>query len=173
MIRAAAGQDAAMVMRLFFYGTLLDPEVQALVLGRPLAADKLVPAVLRHFRRVYVAGHSYPMLLPHRGGHVEGAVALRLSQDEVADICRYEGDSYWLERREVFVTGRDGHAAAPTVAWLFRSAPTMRPSTRGWTLADWQARDKPAYLRDIRASGIADKAARQRSARDRADTSRL
>jgi gamma-glutamylcyclotransferase (GGCT)/AIG2-like uncharacterized protein YtfP len=148
-------------MRLFFYGTLLDGDVQSLVLGRRLTESELRPALLRHVRRVYVAGHPYPMLLPHRGGGVEGAVADRLSRDDLARIQRYEGDAYRLERHMVCLIGADGRPSAePVSAWLFRGAPAMRPSTREWRLAAWQARDKAAYLRDIRESGIADRSAR-------------
>lgn len=89
-------------MRLFFYGTLLDSDVQVAVLGRALAPPDLTPAVLRHFRRVYIAGRCYPMVVPHRGGLVEGAVADRLSPDDLARIARYEGADYRLERHQVW-----------------------------------------------------------------------
>ena len=137
-------------MRLFFYGTLLDPDIQSLVLGRVLD-DDCAPAELRHFRRVYIAGRRYPMLLPHRGGNVTGAVAARLGREDMARLCRYEGEGYRLERHAVFMIGGAGSAGAQAVsAWLFRSQPATRWSTRDWTLDLWQARDKAAYLRDVR-----------------------
>lgn len=141
-------------MRLFFYGTLLDADVQTLVLGRQLGESELRPALLRHFRRVYVAGRAYPMLLPHRGGTVGGTVADRLSQGELARVHRYEGDAFRLERQSVVPTGIEGQASAvPLSVWLFRGAPATRPSTREWRLAAWQTRDKMRYLRELRGSG--------------------
>lgn len=142
-------------MRLFFYGTLLDADVQALVLGRAFGSQELRPALLRHFRRVYIAGRAYPMLLPHRGGVVEGAVVDRLGQDDLARLQLYEGDGYRLERHSVVRAAGDGDTTEPLSAWLFRSAPATRPSTREWHLSPWQARYKAAYLREVRASGIA------------------
>ena len=138
-------------MRLFFYGTLLDPDVQSLVLGRVLGPRDLIPANLRHFRRVYIAGRAYPMILPHRGGVVDGTVAVHLSKDDLARVALYEGDDYRLERHAVFPTGEDQRpAVTPVFAWLFRSRPTTRPSTRAWQLSAWQAREKASYLRDTR-----------------------
>lgn len=135
-------------MRLFFYGTLLDPDIQSLVLGRVLDGRDCAPAELRHFRRVYIAGRRYPMLLPHRGGSVAGAVAARLGREDMARLCRYEGEGYRLERHSVIMV--DGAGGQAVSAWLFRSRPTTRWSTRDWQLDVWQARDKDAYLRDVR-----------------------
>lgn len=137
-------------MRLFFYGTLLDPDVQALVLGRALPGDELMPAELRHFRRVYIAGRLYPMVLPHRGEAVAGAFTATLSKDELARIAIYEGGDYRLERRTVYPRGENCVAAAPVTVWLYRTLPTARPSTREWLLPAWQVKDKAVYLRDTR-----------------------
>jgi hypothetical protein len=137
-------------MRLFFYGTLLDADVQALVLGRSLAAE-LVAAELRHFRRVYIAGRLYPMVLPHRGGTVEGAFTETLSKDERTRIAIYEGSDYRLERQSVYLLAEnDAAAAGPVPVWLHRSRSTTRPSTREWRLPAWQAKEKAVYLRDTR-----------------------
>jgi gamma-glutamylcyclotransferase (GGCT)/AIG2-like uncharacterized protein YtfP len=138
-------------VRLFFYGTLLDPDVQSLVLGRVLGAGDLTTAVLRHFRRVYIAGRSYPMIVPHHGGAVHGAVT-SLSRDELARIARYEGAGYRLERHGVWPHGADARSATtPVFAWLYRSRPDSRPSTREWRLSAWQAKDKAVYLRNVLA----------------------
>ena len=140
-------------MRLFFYGTLLDGDVQAAVLGRPLADRDLMPAVLRHFRRVYIAGRCYPMVVPHRGGLVEGAVAERLSPDDLARIAAYEGSDYRLERHQVFAgDAAQSFPSPPPVAravWLYRCRASARPSTREWHLAAWQVAEKSVYLRDM------------------------
>ena len=143
-------------MRLFFYGTLLDPDVQRAVLGRALAPSELAPAVLRHFRRVYIAGRCYPMVLPHRGGLVEGAVAERLSPDDLARIAEYEGADYRLERHQVFAlnagpSAPSGQAMARAV-WLYRCHPGARSSGRDWQLSAWQAGEKSLYLREMAAS---------------------
>lgn len=134
-------------MRLFFYGTLLDSDVQSLVFGRVLALNDLIPAVLHHFRRVYIAGRLYPMVVPHRSGLVVGAVATRLSRDDLARIAIYEGDDYRRERHQVFA----GDPPTAMAAWLYRSRPSARPSAREWRLASWQTSEKAIYLREIDA----------------------
>lgn len=142
-------------MRLFFYGTLLDRDVQSLVLGRPIGAARSHPAVLRHFRRVYVAGRLYPLLLPHRGGAVDGLVADGLSSAQINRIRDYEGGDYRLERHKVVllrpgeVNGETNRVLAD--AWLFRSRPDTRPSSREWRLAAWRDNHKAAFLREARA----------------------
>lgn len=142
-------------MRLFFYGTLLDSDVQSAVLGRTLAQCDLLPAVLRHFRRVYIAGRRYPMVVPRRGGMVEGAVVERLNRDDLARIAIYEGDDYRRERHLVFASDHEGPtirlAATPLAVWLYRSRPSARPSIREWRLASWQDSEKASYLREIDA----------------------
>ena len=138
-------------MRLFFYGTLLDPDVQTLVLGRALGPAELAPANLPHYRRVYIAGRAYPMILPHRGGAVDGAVAAHLSRDDMARIALYEGDDYGLERHMVIPLTADQQPSDAISAWLYRGRRHARPSTRPWQLAAWQAKEKASYLRDTRA----------------------
>lgn len=144
-------------MRLFFYGTLLDSAVQSRVLGRVLDRRDLMPAVLRHFRCVYIAGRSYPMVVPRRGGLVEGVVAEGLSRDDLARIANYEGDDYRRERHLVLASTLPGQSAqqpaqTPIAAWLYRSRPSARPSTREWRLAVWQDSEKAMYLREIDAN---------------------
>ena len=50
-------------MRFFFYGTLLDPDVTALVLGRRLPPAAFVPASLPGHARRRAKGVSYPILV--------------------------------------------------------------------------------------------------------------
>jgi hypothetical protein len=91
------------------------------------------------------------MVLPHRGGAVEGAVTLRLSRDELARIALYEGADYRQERHAVWPLAAAGQpATAPVFAGLYRSRPNTRPSAREWRLSAWQAKDKALYLRTVR-----------------------
>ena len=56
-------------MRFFFYGTLLDRDVTALVLGRRLPPQAFVPATLPGHSRWRVQGGSYPVV----GAAIRGA----------------------------------------------------------------------------------------------------
>jgi hypothetical protein len=61
-------------MRLFVYGTLLDPNVLATRGGDPLLTSCRAPAVLAGWCRVALRGGRYPTLRRHRNGQVQGAL---------------------------------------------------------------------------------------------------
>lgn len=134
----------------FVYGTLLDDAVRALVLGRGTA---LAPARLAGFRRVPVAGHSFPAVIADPRGRVEGALIAGVGVAEAARLSYFEGEAYQAVRREVERT--DGAAAE---AWLFVPAPRqpfgpgLKPRPGAWDLASWQRRHKAGYLRGVRAA---------------------
>ena len=68
-------------MRFFFYGTLLDRDVTALVLGRRLPPSAFEPAMLRGHSRRRARGVSYPVVVRDPRGEVSGAIWL------VDDVC--------------------------------------------------------------------------------------
>ncbi|MEE8559476.1 MAG: gamma-glutamylcyclotransferase family protein, partial [Alphaproteobacteria bacterium] len=78
-------------MRYFFFGTLMDPDVRALVIGGPAPASRIEPATLAGFRRVHVAGRSYPMLISDALGRVEGCLVRGLDGRARARIGQFEG----------------------------------------------------------------------------------
>lgn len=124
-------------MRYFFYGSLTDPDVLALVLGRPRA--RAVPAVLRGWRRWRVAGEAYPLIAPAPGERVEG-VAVDVAPAETRRLAWYEGDDY--EPRELEVELAGGARAA---AWVFVPKPNLAHAGELWDPAVW-AREHKAEL---------------------------
>lgn len=127
---------------LFFFGTLMDPDILGLVIGRPVDARELEPAGLSGFRRVRVQGASYPMLVPDPAGLVEGRLWRGGDRRERARLDAYEGPGYRLE--PVTVETRSGERVA---ALVYRAVPgALRPTEEPWELAAWQARFKPLYL---------------------------
>ncbi len=137
---------------LFVYGTLMDADVRTLVIGRPLEAEQLQPAVLKNMRRVYIAGRLYPMVVPRRGAAVQGFLLSGLSEDDYARLDAFEGVDYGRERQTVCPLAADGSESEPILAWLYRTRGVgPRPSPRAWELDAWRARDKAQFLRDARA----------------------
>lgn len=103
-------------MRLFVYGTLLDPAVLARRSGRPYAPWARA-ASLRGWRRVAMQGGRWPTLVRQRGGCVSGAVIV-LPAAAFGRIAAYEGPAYRLTRVVARADGRDTAA----LTWIAPAA---------------------------------------------------
>jgi gamma-glutamylcyclotransferase (GGCT)/AIG2-like uncharacterized protein YtfP len=134
--------------RYFFYGTLMDRMVLALVLGHtpPPAAAK--PASLDGYRRVFRSGASYPVLVPAPGEVVAGIVVEGLGQGDRRRLEAFEGRDYVLREMAVRV-GRGGLAPAR----VFMPRPRLPVSETPWTPADWRRRYRRQYLQRIARTG--------------------
>jgi hypothetical protein len=128
-------------MRFFFYGTLLDRDVTALVLGRRLPASRFMPAVLPGWSRWRVQGGSYPISLPDRKGSVAGAVVGGLSARDVACLAAYEGAGYRISSLKVRL-GR----TLTTVSVFEPIVSKLKPTARPWDLSLWQRQDKKIFV---------------------------
>ena len=128
-------------MRFFFYGTLLDSDVTAIVLGRRLPPQAFIPARLPGYSRWRVQGGSYPVSVPDRGGSVNGAVVGGLSARDVARLSAYEGPGYRVAALKVKIAGR-----MVTVSVFEPIQSRLKPSNRPWDLVLWQRRDKRAFV---------------------------
>jgi len=104
-------------MRLFLYGTLLDPAVLTRHAGRPL---RMTPADLPGWQRVRLRGTPYPTLVPGPG-RTRGAV-VRVDPRALRGLRRYEGPRYRLLPVAPLCAGR----RMPAHAWI-GDAPTRRP----------------------------------------------
>jgi gamma-glutamylcyclotransferase (GGCT)/AIG2-like uncharacterized protein YtfP len=100
-------------MRLFLYGTLLDPGTLAARGGHPEPPARLIQATLHGWRRVAMRGGRYPTLRRQRGGLVHGAV-IPAPAAVLARLMAYEGAAYRLVR--VVVDTPNGKTAART--WI-------------------------------------------------------
>lgn len=96
-------------MRLFVYGTLLDPARLCRFAGR---AVPLVPARLAGWRRVQLRGTGYPTLIRARGG-VDGAV-IEVGAAALRRLRAYEGPRY----RERRVAVRLARQRTTATLWL-------------------------------------------------------
>jgi len=130
---------------MFFFGTLMDPEVLSLVLGHPLDDLTRTPARIRNQRRVHVAGRSYPMLVPHPGGEVTGHLVTGLTPADRARLAYYEGWEYQVG--PVTVIPPSGQSVQ---AELYTCPPEIRPDRRPWRLDHWQRIHKAGYLPRLR-----------------------
>ena len=137
-------------MRFFFYGTLMDADLTARVLGRRLAPGALRPARLCGWRRAAAHAAAYPILLRCRGGDTAGRVLDRVSPAEGARLACYEGPGYRVRRGVAVLAGRRVGVR------LFVPLPgAYRVAAGGWSLARWRRRAKPAALAALTAPELA------------------
>jgi Gamma-glutamyl cyclotransferase, AIG2-like len=129
----------------FFYGTLLDRDVMALVIGRRLPPSAFVPARLKGHARRRAKGVSYPILVRDPGGKVEGVVVGGLTRRDVERLSAYEGPRYRIAPLKVTVGG-----ALKTVSVFEPKEQSFRPVAGVWDLALWQGRYKRPFVARIR-----------------------
>jgi len=79
-------------MKLFLYGTLVDPAGFGYCAGQPLRTPPL-PAVLPHYRRVLLRGARYPTLRRAPGQAVQGVI-MRVNADMLVRLQNYESGRY-------------------------------------------------------------------------------
>ena len=128
-------------MRFFFYGTLLDRDVAALVLGRRLPPQAYTEALLPGHVRRRVQGGTYPIVIPDPCGEVPGAIVGGLSDRDVARLAAYEGPGYRVAPLRVKVGGR------MTEVSVFEPVQSrLKPSPDLWDLTLWQRRHKRSFV---------------------------
>ncbi len=138
-------------MKLFFFGTLMDADVCDLVCGRRL--DRIEPATVRGFRRVYISGSHYPMLLRHPLGWVDGVLVRDVDARTVHRLQVYEGWEYDLHPLQVHTS-----TGETVMAHVFMCTPRVNADIREWRLDQWQRRHKRTTLTKTRR--LLDKALR-------------
>jgi gamma-glutamylcyclotransferase (GGCT)/AIG2-like uncharacterized protein YtfP len=125
------------MVRLFLYGTLLDPALLRKVAGR---AVPLTPATLKGWRRVLLQGTRYPTIRRARGS-VGGGLAI-VDRAALARLSAYEGPRYRLTR-VVVCTARGNQAA---FAWIAPGG-TLRPWDLEWPIVRCADRTRAAARR--------------------------
>ena len=129
----------------FFFGTLVDAEVRAVVLGRDVETTIVTEiAILEGYERLRVAEESYPTLRPAQGRTVQGIVARGLKPEDERRIAYFEGAEYQLVPKRVRLVG-----GAEVVARLFLD-PGDLTTSGPWDFVEWQERDKRALLEAAR-----------------------
>jgi hypothetical protein len=129
-------------MRFFFYGTLMDRDVVARVLARPVIREAMKPAILRGWRRTCVHGASYPIVLRDKASQVDGMTLDGISKVESERLSAYEGPRYSLIRAFA-----DLPQQGPRAVFLFvPRVGTFRATHEEWSLTAWQEMHKQKFL---------------------------
>ena len=133
------------LVRFFFYGSLLDPDVTALVIGRRLPPSAWTPATLPGYSRRKARGVSYPVAVRDPKGVVQGAVVSGFSQREVERLTAYEGPRYHTVPLKVRSRGR-----IVTVSVFEPKEMAFQAVDGEWSLQQWQRHDKRWFVERIR-----------------------
>jgi len=131
-------------MRLFVYGTRMDPDMREVVLGGAVWRAPGMPARLAGYRRDSILGGRAPALVAHPGGAVDGELVDGLDETALARAVHFEGTARYGTRRVAVVPlGR----SAAVEALAFLPGGGVRTTRRAWDLATWRRRHKVEFLR--------------------------
>lgn len=124
---------------LFFYGTLRDADVLAMVLGPERAT--LTPAVLDDHVAMAVAGETFPIIHAKIGAQAHGLLAENLS-DEAVERLNYFELGFGYELRSLAVRA----GARVVQAQVYFCPPGLFATDGEWDFAHWGQRQKPLFL---------------------------
>lgn len=132
-----------MVSSYFFYGTLRDPAVFALVVGQAQNCFRVRDAWLADHRCVCVEGERYPCLIASPGSTVQGIAVDRLDETARARVAFFEGAEYRTTRCRI--TLDDGQ---PCEAMVF-TGDSLAHTNEAWDFGAWRVREKALALGHI------------------------
>jgi hypothetical protein len=132
-------------MAYFFFGTLMDRDVLATVLDRPVARDELSRAWLHGYQRVRAANTSYPILVEAPGVVVGGVVFQPKDGRDDVRIRHFEEGEYAERWLIVHLAGGSRLAAR-----VFLALEVLQATDEAWDLAAWASAHKTAFLEQCR-----------------------
>lgn len=124
---------------LFVYGTLRDPDVLTLVLGRK-DLPVPVPAHLPDHRAVRYPGRDYPGIVPQADASAPGLLLWGLSPADLRILDAFEGQEYQRRPARVMVNGQAVPAA------LYWPMASIAADAEGWSLEAWASEHKAGFL---------------------------
>lgn len=135
-----------MSMPLFVFGSLKDPDVLEVVLGRAPGDIECVPAKLRGYRVARLPDESYPVLTESPGGIADGLLLKDLGQEDLDRIAFFENYEYTFRRCVV----EELPAAREVEALYCDEGETASGPREAWSLEEWQRAHKRGFIEDTR-----------------------
>lgn len=132
-------------MRLFFYGTLRDPDVRRLVFGDRAEGLIARPADLFGVRTCCARSGDYPVLVRRTAARARGQLVEGLEYADLLRLFHFEGPDY-LPSRQLAVDpgGRRWNA------WVLLPDGPHQASVKPWRLRRWQLYRKPRMMPRLR-----------------------
>ena len=129
---------------LFFYGSLRDEELMAIVLGRAPAPGELRPARAPGYATRRLTDEDYPVLVPAEGEAVEGLLLSPPAPEEMDRLAFYEGAEFDFAE----LTVECGAGREP--ALYFRPTEAADAICAPWDFQCWQARARDVAVEAAR-----------------------
>jgi len=123
--------------KLFFYGTLRDPDLLAVVLNRPVKDIEITPAQLPGFEICAVKGREFPFARADEGCVADGILVSGLSPEDVERLIYYEGAYLYALEPVLLVVD-----AAEIKAEVFVSDYAGWQPDGLWSLSAWIEQDQ-------------------------------
>lgn len=127
-------------MRTFFFGSLMDRDLLALVVGRDISDLVFTPAAILGFERRRACDESFPIIVPHPGGRVDGFLVDGLTVADLDRIQFYESDDYALRAFAVET------ASGRVEAHVFLPTESLTDEGVVWEFDAWLEVEKPMCL---------------------------
>jgi hypothetical protein len=132
-------------MQFFFYGSLMDRELLALVIGRTGDELRMEAATIHDFVRRRALNESFPVLVPHPGGRVGGALVRDLTAAEIARLKFYEASDY--EGSEYALTALQVECRGELLpAQVFLPTAHIAADETVWGFDTWAAAERPLFM---------------------------
>lgn len=124
----------------FFYGSLMDVELLEAVLGRKADGLTFTPGWLKGYVADTAERYSFPTLVEHRTGRVDGVVVKGLTANDVDRIAYFEDEDYTATAADIATA--DGDISAQ----VYVATTRLKSSGKPWSFDHWRIRDKPLLL---------------------------
>ncbi|MBD3241474.1 MAG: gamma-glutamylcyclotransferase [Chitinivibrionales bacterium] len=128
-----------MVDRLFAYGTLMCDDIMHAVVGESCQCRN---ALLRGYRRRFVAGEEYPAITGDATEDVRGVLYEPISASAWSRLDRFEGELY---RRTTVTVELDNNATQAAQTYVIRDEHLAQLSSRPWSLECFMQRGKRRF----------------------------
>ena len=135
-------------MQFFFYGVLMDRELLALVISRPADDIRMEAATIHDFVQRQAPNESYPILVPHPGGRVEGTLVTNLTAADIARLQFYEASDY--EGSEYALTTLPVECRGELLsAQVFFPTVHIAADETVWDFDTWAAAERPLFIATV------------------------
>ncbi len=137
-------------MRLFFYGTMRDPDVRHMVFGG--RAEELIvrPALLFGFRTCSARSGQYPVLVRRTAARARGQLVEDLGYADLLRLFHFEGPDYLPSRQLAIDPSGRRSSAWVLLSDSARQARAHQARAQTWRLRQWQLYRKPRIMPRLR-----------------------